>query len=226
MSYILDALNKSEQERERRQSPKLTTVHHKPAAQHRPVWRWLAALGFLALLNTGLAWYWMSGEGGESRVVDQPATAESATKTPPATQPRTDEQASRLQADQQVANATAPSRPARETGQTPTPARMEGELITPDTVYEPRPQPKKTDPVRIAELPANVQRQIPDLTFSSHIYSDDPSLRMVNINGRNIRVGDTLGDDLTLVEITEDGVVLSYLHYTFEMSVIRDWSFD
>ena len=81
-------------------------------------------------------------------------------------------------------------------------------------------------PVRVAELPTSVQRQIPDIRFSSHIYANDPSLRMVNINGRIIREGDSVADGISLVEISEDGVVLSYLHYTFEMSVIRDWSFD
>ena len=81
-------------------------------------------------------------------------------------------------------------------------------------------------PVRVADLPANVQRQIPGIRFSSHIYANDPSLRMVNINGRIVREGDSVADGISLVEISEDGVVLSYLHYTFEMSVIRDWSFD
>jgi general secretion pathway protein B len=80
--------------------------------------------------------------------------------------------------------------------------------------------------VRIAELPLNVQRQIPDITFSSHIYASDPSLRVVNINNRSIREGDYISDDVKLLDITEDGVVLSYLHYRIEMNVIRDWSFD
>lgn len=80
--------------------------------------------------------------------------------------------------------------------------------------------------VRISELPLNVQRQIPDIKFTSHIYADDPSLRLVNINSRSVREGGYVSDDLKLVGITEDGVVLSYQDYTFELSILRDWSFD
>ena len=80
--------------------------------------------------------------------------------------------------------------------------------------------------VRISELPVQIQRQIPDMTFSSHIHAADPSLRMVNINGRNYFSGDKVADGIHLQEITEDGVVLRFLHYTFEVSVIRDWAFN
>ena len=78
--------------------------------------------------------------------------------------------------------------------------------------------------VRVNELPAHVQAQIPDLVFSSHIYADDPSFRMVNINGRMIREGDRLNNNLQLIQITEDGVVLQLDEHTFEVSVLRDWS--
>ena len=49
---------------------------------------------------------------------------------------------------------------------------------------------------------------------------------MVNINGRMIHEGDRLADDLQLYEITESGVVLAFRHYQFEVSVLRDWSFN
>jgi len=64
------------------------------------------------------------------------------------------------------------------------------------------------------------------MTFSSHIFADDPALRMVNINGRLINEGDVIAEGIKLLRITEDGVVISYRHYNIEMSVIRDWAFD
>ena len=74
---------------------------------------------------------------------------------------------------------------------------------------------EETGPVHISELPLDIQRQIPNLTFSSHIHSSTPSLRMVGINKRTYHEGDTIAQGLTLVSITEDGVVLAYLHYKF-----------
>ena len=78
---------------------------------------------------------------------------------------------------------------------------------------------------RIGELPASIQKRVPDMTFSSHIFADQPSLRMVNINGRNMREGDVVAPGLKLVEITEDGAAFGFLHYQFEMSVVRDWAY-
>ena len=81
------------------------------------------------------------------------------------------------------------------------------------------------EPVSIARLPQRVQQQIPDIAFSSHIYADDPSLRMVGINGVNRYEGDLIADDLVLEEITEEGIVMSLGNYAFTMSVLRDWSY-
>ena len=75
-------------------------------------------------------------------------------------------------------------------------------------------------------MPASVQRQIPDMRFSSHIFADAADLRMVSINGKSVREGDVVAEGIRLIEITEEGVVLTFRHYTFEMSVLRDWSFD
>ena len=114
---------------------------------------------------------------------------------------------------------------------TPTPAVTVPDQITASTRQE-KPQlitPQdafRSDPVRISELPLNVQRQIPDMVFSSHLYADEADFRMVNINGRMYRENEMVSDGVKLIEITEQGVVLTYLHYTFEVSVLQDWSFN
>lgn len=200
MSYILDALNKSERERERHQPPGLNSVHHKhdrSPGRRSALWRWLAGLSLLAVINILLVGYWMSNE--------TPAPAESRAETDtPGLEEQTDD----------TVSPTAPTArsPSNETV-------SEGDLITPSDAGA-------IQPVRISALPTSVQEQIPDLSFTSHIYSDEPSLRGVTINNRYVREGDSLGSDLTLMEITEEGVVLRYRQYTFKMSVIRDWSFN
>lgn len=87
------------------------------------------------------------------------------------------------------------------------------------------PDPNIT-PLRLASLPIELQRQIPDMSFSSHIYASDTTLRMVNINNREFYEGDTIAPGIHLNAITEDGVVLTYNQYTFTLPVIRDWTFE
>jgi general secretion pathway protein B len=69
----------------------------------------------------------------------------------------------------------------------------------------------------ISELPADVRKEIPDLTIIAHIYSNNPSSRMVNINGDVLREGDTLSDTLKLEEITVSGVTFNYKDHRFRL---------
>lgn len=212
MSYILDALNKSEQERRGQQTPDLQTVHRAPPPKAESKFPTLAVIGVFALLNIGAIGYWLS-------------TSDEAT-------PATNERQPIVNQNPEPAVSTiassAPSKPIiTEPVVTPTTpetavVNTEGTLITPQTAF----QPAETQPVRITELPLNVQRQIPDLVFSSHLYSGESSFRMVNINGKMRREGDMVANDLKLREISEEGVVLEYRHYVFEVSVLRDWSFN
>lgn len=187
MSYILDALNKSEQERQRSKAPGIDTIHRPaPTAEKR---RGLVTtvLAVLVVVNIGAAVWWFESHRPTSAVQATPGQ-------PPATKPPA------------TANP-APTTPRTDTAATASPA----------PVVEP------TNPVPIAQLPLDIQHQIPAMTFSSHIYSDDAQFRMVNINGRILHEGDMVSDEIRLVRITEDGVVLHYRDYTFEVSVLRDW---
>ncbi len=108
----------------------------------------------------------------------------------------------------------------------PAPATTAPEqAIQPSQAAQPSATPH-TGTTRVAELPISVQRQIPDLRFASHIHATDPSLRMVSINGRIYYEGDMIADGLRLITITERGVALSFLQYSFEIPATRDWSFD
>lgn len=244
MSYILDALNKSEQERKRRDAPDLATIHRRPvtAPVSRSIWPWM--FGLVVLVNLGFGAYWLwhdqNGEPTASTpnsidsartkgLAAQNAAATSASKpTPqpapqPAPMPAADTRMSNPTTEQ---DAGVPASGSSSKNDAP-PA---GVLVTPqDLARGPaRPAPADTGeaPMRISELPENIQRQIPDMVFSSHIYADDPTFRMVNINGKIMHEGDMVTNGLQLVRITEDGVVLNYRQYTFEVSVLHDWSFD
>lgn len=229
MSYILDALKKSEQDQKNRHTPGLDTLHGSLAPAPR-VGRspWIVFALVLVLAN-GLFFYWFTSPGSTAET--GPAFPWQSVSTAPA--------ASEIATNTEIpgSNEREPKEPDFDKadfdrtdfdGTVFSEFSGQGLLITPQDFnkHTYSNQGPGTRPVRIAELPLNVQRQIPDISFSSHIYASDPSLRVVNINNRNFREGDYISDDIKLLDITEDGVILSYLRYRIEVSVIRDWSFD
>lgn len=70
------------------------------------------------------------------------------------------------------------------------------------------------------QLPLNVQRSLPSLDFTVHIYSENPAARMVKINGAAMREGQSVSRFLRLEQITPNGVILVYKTYRFSMNVI------
>lgn len=213
MSYILDALNKSEQERRDQKTPDLSTVHRAPPPKPQSKFPLVLVITVFAVINIAALGYWFMGS-------EAPATPNTTQTSTPATSPPTN-------TAQLPPVAATPAPKPTPAAEKPTPVQVAmdesvGTLITPQTAF----QQTSRDPVRITELPLNVQRQIPDLVFSSHLYSEEPSFRMVNINGKMIREGDMVANELKLLEISEEGVILGFRHYVFEVSVLRDWSFN
>ncbi len=98
MSYILDALRKSEQERQRGTPPGLATTHAplRTPKGGRPTWPWLLAVGLLA--NAGILAWWiepwkdrtLTGSAGSSAKVMQtsPEGVPSSTGAPVARAPK------------------------------------------------------------------------------------------------------------------------------------------
>ena len=177
MSYILDALNRSEQEQKSRQAPGLDAIHGPPARAARSSRKILFLLAALVAINAVLIFWFM-----ESQVKNVPTLLEEL-----------------------VGEA------------------VEEQVIAPGG-HESTVTNTHTHVTSITELPTNIQEDISGISISSHIYADDPSLRMVNINGRSVHEGDIVAAGIRLVEISEEGVILSYQHYIFEMNIIRGWS--
>lgn len=233
MSYILDALNKSEQESRNRKAPGLGTVHRAPDDGHRDRIPWIPTLAILVVVNTALAWYWFGdGSSGAGQPQQAPATAPAfpAPDTVSAEGAQSARRPAPQPASQVAMNADdgarlSPSAPGTSHTSERSSEAQPGVLITPDDLARATTtrRPAAADLLRVGELPMSVQQRLPDMRFSSHIYSDEPSFRMVNINGKTLREGDMVAGDVRLREITEDGVILNYLQYTFEVSVLSDF---
>jgi len=226
MSYILDALNRSNAESV--QDPRALLAAQTPPSRRGPVVPVL--LTALLTVNVGLGawWLWQNQEAAPlpAPQTDPPAASPTASPPPIPTAREVQRDSPPVQSPSSAVPARAPA-PRTAAVPSPEPAARppapttalapEEELITPEPARKPRPVP-------IGALPRGVQEQIPDLAFSSHIYAEDPALRMVNINGELYRQGDTIARGVKLLEITEEGAVLAYLHYTFEVGVLEDWT--
>jgi hypothetical protein len=82
------------------------------------------------------------------------------------------------------------------------------------------------------ELPVFEQRRLPplsalvklpDLIISSHIYSSDPAMRRLDMNGRHWREGDVITRDVTLQEITPEGILVMVDGYPFHINSNNGW---
>jgi len=225
MSYILDALRKSEAERRQGKVPDLgqqVQLIHRPKKKRVSAVVWVAlALAINAVVIAVIFWPGalpVIRESGLMSSVPETDTSAGADASETVMDP-----AENLEAVDGNAGALAQS------GQSETLPKPEERptLIVPaaPTPNDRRTVPDYPDTGRIphlVELPLAFQKSVPDLTFNSHIYSSSPSARRVMINSRNLRVGDRFSG-LVVEDITEEGVVLSKSGQRFRVGIVRDW---
>ncbi|WP_417547324.1 general secretion pathway protein GspB [Marinobacter segnicrescens] len=249
MSYILEALKKSESERNQGRVPDLGQQVRMIHRRHRrgiPALGWLAIALTLNALVLGVL-FWPDSGLLRTTVVPDPAPAQhqanmssvSSTPSPAADSPTATEAVPQGGTGAGAQPLTeAPGEIAEATGdldgagvvvldtldEAPTvivPTVRPANPDGSDDAYSPAPWEGRVP--HLVELPMAFQRQVPDLVFNSHVYSSRPSARSVMINNRYLRMGDTLGP-LRIENITEDGVELSMDGQRFRVGVVRDWS--
>ena len=235
MSYILEALKKSDQQRQRGATPTLPTAQVSVAAPKQPM---LVYYGLLAavLLGTGITIGWLRPWQAEQPA---PATEPLAAKSPISASHQT--APAPLHEPPELARKTAQELPAPNSAPAvqpapmvatmkpaiPAPARTETHSASPRAVaYAPAPMPEKpASPAQeqrampMAKLPLLIQQEIPAMTIPLHAYSSKPRDRLVSINDRMLREGESLTPGLRLEQITPDGLIFSYKGYRFRRGV-------
>lgn len=205
MSYILDALRKSEQERLRGQAL-ATLAHAAPVVDNTRRNAMIGALlaGNLLLLGSG-AWWWIRATNAPSMSMDQSHTA---ARTAFESAPQ-----SAVDALPGTTTAVAPSTIAAAIAAPPpivinprVPVRVATAVVRIAPESRPPPAPTSADQLIPGAIPAN----FPPLTLSTHIYSSDASFRTVVINGTRLHEGERLQNGVHVVEITEDGAHVEY----------------
>jgi general secretion pathway protein B len=238
MSYILDALKKSEQQRQRGAAPSLLSAQAADAAPRQPaaLFYGLAAGALLvAGIAIGMLRPWQSEAPAPPSVAVKPPEAVVLTPPPPAPAPasveitinaerqapvpaRTTQPAALPQGDSLKAQVPAPAAPAQSVPPKPATAPANEALSpAPETPAGARPAsaaPERT-PDAFAELPVSIQQEIPKLPILFHLYSSNPKDRRVGVNDRILREGDSVEPGLVLEQITPEGMIFTYKGYRF-----------
>jgi general secretion pathway protein B len=225
MSFILDALKKSESDRQRQASPALFEV--KVAAPRRKFPVWAVALGVLLGVNLlGLLWVLLLREPASvapppvANAASAPgagpapagAAAVPATTAPPPGNPQ--------------AGVVAPSNapPLAEepllSGQEPSvPPDYNTSDYTPAVT---RAEANAAAERRAGSVPSREEvlaqgLALPELRLDLHVYAVSPADRFVFINMRKLREGEALPEGVRVDEITKTGAVLSYRSTQFSI---------
>ncbi|MBL4867564.1 MAG: general secretion pathway protein GspB [Pseudomonadales bacterium] len=222
MSYILDALKKSEQERQRGDVPNLQSNHISPSVgEEKKAWKAKILWG-VAILNVFILVFWIGRGTSNDSIVAQPAEM----KPQVLLEEKTEE-------DKLVGVLDLPEKPPVIMMAPVLNKTFKEELVALKEQSKQSKIPeqaaivteKRQSVMNLTQLPAHIREQIPLLEFSSHMYSSMPKYRNVIINGMNLKEQESLDRDLFLEKITENGVILTYQGYRFEVGVIQQWSF-
>jgi general secretion pathway protein B len=245
MSYILEALKKSEQERERERGalPGIKSVHTPSSLpnENRRLWPFLlvavivaagAVLTYAYVKKLGP----MSGQAGlaqssPTNVIEKPIPPEPVEK-----QIKQPVVATSPGAKTSIKNTAPPVEQKKQTV-----VFSEQQLQHDDVIgniveqqkqaAEQNAQPiekgtiEKDAAVAISDIPDSIRKRIPNIAFEGHVYSSTPKRRSVMINGHKRREGDTIGDDLLIKEITPAGAEFEFQGYRFRLNALQDWSF-
>ena len=202
MSFILDALKKSETDRQQHGPAEFAGVPTSSGGQRAPRWLWvlgaLLAINFAVLLGLLLR-----PEVAVTPVASPPAAVENDAFAEQVAEARRN-----VPPREQAAPAAAPQPSATNTATTTT-AR------TPLPVAA-APAPTRSQPTNTASLPtihevlADGRVTLPALHVDIHVFAEAPEDRFVFINMNKQVEGSRLAEGPVVEEITTDGVVLNY----------------
>jgi general secretion pathway protein B len=221
MSYILDALKKSEQERGHGTAPSVQTMHSSSLNYHASKTQlWPYLLLAAVLVNLAALVYFIIAKSDTEAALQNP---QRITAAKPAAMPSANTVKIERFGDASHGN---------DQGETIIykPVSMPGssQLATAEPVNVLAGIPEYPQPrgpiMEKEELPPDVQQHIPVMEFSAHVYSDNPLQRSIVINGRFMEEGDRLTADLLLDEITADGAIFNLKGQRFRQGVVSAWN--
>jgi len=195
MSFILDALKKSEAERLRKDAPGIASIPENGKKKSSSKWIWLVLV--LVVVNLAVLGGLVFKGQSEPTVVDTPVTTivDEAGETPAASIPEIVIDTDRGQPE---------SEPKSPDPVTPVPSIAIQQTGTVNNGLE-----------TFNDLRAKGILMLPDMHLDIHVYSGQPADRFVFVNMSKYKENATLTEGPVVSEITPDGVVLRYQGTSF-----------
>ena len=215
MSFILDALWKSDAERQRGAAPGLADVRYATHRGQRNIW--VPLLAVVLAVNIGfMAWLWYDKSTASAPADLMKLTAPVAAPAVPtevsAPAPAVRALAREATSVEPVVAPEVESDLPKEPPATQIAERPAAAAARPDIGKASPPASKIiSDPglSTVEQLIGAGTLDLPVLNLDLLVYNDVPSVRFVVINGRKYREGAQLTEGPTLESITPDGVVLA-----------------
>jgi general secretion pathway protein B len=211
MSFILDALKKSEADRQQHSGSEFADVPTSPQPASVPRWLWVVGL-LLAINLLVLISLLLRPDSPTSNAVtpmQHASTAANAAAVPikPEPPPSFKEQVASARSNPPVQQPEVAAVEARANTADP----IQSVLISqqPDTI------PASSLYPTMQEVRVRGTINLPDLHLDIHVFSLKPDDRFVFINMSKLREGSTLTEGPVVKEITPDGVVLRHEGQTF-----------
>ena len=219
MSFILDALRKSENARLRQEHPAMFDA--RPVATRRRFPAWFLALGLLLGLNLLALLYVLLRDERAAATPDvaapsvtapivATAPAASAGGAPAGSSSASTGSAAPTASAAATSMAPASRRPAPAVGVTPTATAMTQAVAAPATAAPAAPARTRDDLLAAGDA-------VPETQVSLHVYDADPAKRFVFLNGQRLREGDVAANGLRVERIDADGVVLDHRGSDFKV---------
>lgn len=224
MSFILEALRKSEAARRRSEAPDLFSAMHDapaPARERRqaPVW----IVGIVGVVSLAVA-TWLVLQRDPAPTASAAPTPQAAVVDAPVDAPVAAPVMQMPQPAQPIASPPPPAQPVAAPSPLPapatvasTPAAPPAAAPLPESFPEPPPAPRPPAPrpasdgrpMALSELDAGSRKQLPALRMSMHMWNEDAGRRFVILDGQRVGEGDLIGE-AQVESITRDGVVLNW----------------
>lgn len=213
MSYILDALKKSDQLRQLGATPTLQAAQVTVPVPKRPLFIYYSLLA-VVLLGAGILIGWLRPWQPEQPVrAMEPVAAKSPV-------PISQQAASApLAASTEMPGQIKPNEPALVNTVTTGVAAPIPDKAIPEKSANIDAAAQEQNAIRFDELPDQIQREIPAITVQLHSYSSRPDESLVYINSTRLKEGESVMPGLRLEQITPDGMIFSYKGYRFKRGI-------
>lgn len=219
MSYILDALKKSEKMRQQGDVPDLQTVHMSVLDEEKSN-RGLYFIIMFLLVSIAF----LIGVYQPWRAAEQPTKKMASEAEPVAAAKQKIITENKIQLEDKpkpIKTEAVDAKPLAE----PVIESVPLKSVPPKSEQAISQQAIREVP-RLSELSPIVQQAIPNMIFAGHVYSSSAAQRSIIINGYPMSEGDVVVDGLSVKQITRDGVIFDYQGQLFREEILQDWSFD